>query len=35
MDQHIEHILNQIPGWNAANATWLPSLVVLPIRIIA
>ena len=21
MDQHIEHILNQIPGWNAADAS--------------
>src|SRR6266513_6511676 len=24
MDQHIEHILNQIPGWNAADATVAP-----------
>ena len=24
MDQHIEHILNQIPGWNAADASVAP-----------
>src|SRR5215467_9371476 len=24
MDQHIERILNQIPGWNAAGATVAP-----------
>ncbi len=24
MDQHIEHILNQIPGWNAAGARVAP-----------
>src|SRR5438477_12670453 len=24
MDQHIEHILNQVPGWNAADARVAP-----------